>query len=173
MFSSDKFSFFLIGYFLYLHSNVIPSHGFPLPAKPLFHTLSPCFYKGVPHPPTNPCLPALAFPYTGALSLHRTKVLSSHWCPTRSSSATYAAGAQVHSCVYPLVGGLVPGSSGVERRLDGWYCCSSNEMQTPSAPSVLSLTPPLGTPYSVQWLAVSIFFWICQALSEPLRRHLY
>ncbi|KRX11800.1 hypothetical protein T07_8521 [Trichinella nelsoni] len=37
-------------------------------------------------------------------------------------------------------------------------------LQTPSAPSVLSLTPPLGTPHSVQWLA---------ALAEPLRRQLY
>jgi hypothetical protein len=36
------------------------------------------------------------------------------------------------------------------------------ELQTPSAPSVLSLTPPLGTPCSVQWLAVSIHLCICQ-----------
>ena len=28
-------------------------------------------------------------------------------------------------------------------------------LQTPSAPSVLSLTPPLGTPCSVQWLTAS------------------
>jgi hypothetical protein len=30
------------------------------------------------------------------------------------------------------------------------------ELQTPSVPSVLSLIPPLGTLWSVQWLAVSI-----------------
>jgi hypothetical protein len=30
------------------------------------------------------------------------------------------------------------------------------ELQTPSAPSVLSLTPPSGTPCSVHWLAASI-----------------
>jgi hypothetical protein len=53
------------------------------------------------------------------------------------------------------------------------YCCSSYELQTPSAPSVLSLTSPLGTPYSIQWLALSIHFRICQALAEPLRRKLY
>jgi len=46
-------------------------------------------------------------------------------------------------------------------------------LQTPSALSVLSLTPPLGSPCSVQWLAVSIPLCICQAPSEPLRRQLY
>jgi hypothetical protein len=46
-------------------------------------------------------------------------------------------------------------------------------LETPSAPSVHSLTPPFGTPWSVQWLAVSICLCICQALLEPLRRPLY
>jgi hypothetical protein len=46
-------------------------------------------------------------------------------------------------------------------------------LQTPSAPWVLSLAPPLGTLCSVYWLAVSIHFCICQALAEPLRRQLY
>ena len=36
-------------------------------------------------------------------------------------------------------------------------------MQTPSALLVLSLTPPLGTPCLVQWLAESIHLFICQA----------
>jgi len=46
-------------------------------------------------------------------------------------------------------------------------------LQTHSAPSVLSLTPSLGTPISVQWMAASIRLCICQALAEPLRRQLY
>jgi hypothetical protein len=52
------------------------------------YTISP------PHAcqPTHSSFSVLAFPYTGASSLHRTKGLSSHWCPTRPSSATYAAG---------------------------------------------------------------------------------
>jgi hypothetical protein len=45
--------------------------------------------------------------------------------------------------------------------------------QTPSAPSILSLTPPLGTPLSVQWLVVSIHLCICQTLAELLMRQLY
>jgi hypothetical protein len=54
-----------------------------------------------------------------------------------------------------------------------WYYCSSYELQTPSGPSVLSLTPPLGSPCSVQWLAVSIHFCMCQDMAEPLSRKLY
>jgi hypothetical protein len=46
-------------------------------------------------------------------------------------------------------------------------------LQTPSAPSVLSPTPPSLTPCSVQWLAASLHLCICQALAEPLRRQLY
>jgi hypothetical protein len=47
-------------------------------------------------------------------------------------------------------------------------------LQTPSAPSVLYLTPLLGTPLgtlcSIQWLAASVHLCICQALAEPFRR---
>jgi hypothetical protein len=72
--------------------------------------------------------------------------------------------------VYSLVGGLVPGSSGV------WLVdivVPLMGLQTPSAPSVLSLTHPLGTPCSVKWLAESIHLYICQALAEPLRKQLH
>jgi hypothetical protein len=47
------------------------------------------------------------------------------------------------------------------------------ELQTPSAPSVLSLDPSLGTLCSFQWLSDSINLCICQALVEPLRGQLY
>ena len=46
-------------------------------------------------------------------------------------------------------------------------------LQTPSAPSVLPLTPPVGTPHSVQWLAVNICLCICKALARPLRRQVH
>jgi hypothetical protein len=46
-------------------------------------------------------------------------------------------------------------------------------LQTPSAPWIFSLAPPLGTLCSVQWMAVSIHFCISQALAEPFWRHLY
>jgi hypothetical protein len=50
------------------------------------------YVRVLPHPPTHSRLPTMAFPYTVASSLHRTKDLSSHWCLTRPSSANYEAG---------------------------------------------------------------------------------
>jgi hypothetical protein len=46
-------------------------------------------------------------------------------------------------------------------------------LQTPSAASVISLTPPLESLCSIQRLAASIHVCICQALIELLRRQLY
>jgi hypothetical protein len=46
-------------------------------------------------------------------------------------------------------------------------------LQSPSAPSVPSPTPPSGTPRSIQWLAASICLCICQAVAEPLGRQPY
>jgi hypothetical protein len=43
----------------------------------------------------------------------------------------------------------------------------------PSPPSVLPLTPPLGSLGSVGWLAVSIHICIVQVLAKPLRGQLY
>ena len=43
-------------------------------------------------------------------------------------------------------------------------------LQTPSTPSVPSLTPLLGTLCSVQWLAANIYLFICRALAGPLMR---
>jgi hypothetical protein len=73
--------------------------------------------------------------------------------------------------MFSLIGGLVPWSSG------GYWLVhivvQTIGLQTPSAPWVLSLAPPLGTLCSVQWMAVSMHFLICQALTESLRRQLY
>jgi hypothetical protein len=55
------------------------------PPKPPILSPSPC---SATHPLLLPC----TGPYTGASSPLRTKGLSSHWCPTRPSSATYLAG---------------------------------------------------------------------------------
>jgi hypothetical protein len=46
-------------------------------------------------------------------------------------------------------------------------------LQTPSTPSFLSLTPLLGAPCSVQWLAENICLCICKTLAGPLRRQPY
>jgi hypothetical protein len=60
------------------------------PLKNTFHLYAP---PSPAHQPTHSHFLALASPHTEAYSLHRTKDLSSHWCPTRPSSAAYAAGA--------------------------------------------------------------------------------
>jgi hypothetical protein len=70
--------------------------------------------------------------------------------------------------VYSLVGGLVSGSS-----VEYWLVhivVPPMGLQTPSAPWVLSLASPLGTLHSVQWMALSLSFYICQVVVEPLGR---
>ena len=74
--------FFFVVYFLYLHFKYFKCYLiiiFPVPTPP--PTGTPYF---IPPPPasTYSHLPALAFPYTGTSSLHRTKGLFSRWCPT-------------------------------------------------------------------------------------------
>ena len=68
--------------------------------------------------------------------------------------------------VYSLVSSLVPENSGES----GWLILL---LQTPSTPLVLPLTSLLGTPCSVQWLAMNIHICISQALVKPFRRQLY
>jgi hypothetical protein len=95
-------------FFIYI-SNAIPFPGFP-PENP-YSISHPCFYMDV-LPLTHPLrLPALAFYYIGALSIHRSKGLSSYWCPTMF--ATHMAGAVgPYMCTWAL------------SVLVGWYCCS-------------------------------------------------
>jgi hypothetical protein len=69
------------------------------------------------------------------------------------------------SHVYSFVDGLVPGRS--------WGTSWLILLQSGSTPLDLSLTPLLGTPCSVQWLAVSIHLCICNALEGSLRRQPY
>ena len=69
----------------------------------------------IPYPICPPCLqtvphihfPDMAFPYTGASSLHRSNGLSSHWCLKWPSSATKVAGAIGSLClVFQTLGAL-------------------------------------------------------------------
>ena len=46
-------------------------------------------------------------------------------------------------------------------------------LQTPSAPSILPVTPPFWSPCSVQWLVVNIHICIGQDQAQSLRRQLY
>ena len=106
--------FILLGILFTYISNVIPFSEFPHPTKTLWHPLSPFFYEGaLPH--THPLFPpTLAFPYSVVLNLHRTKGLSSHWCPYVADKYWWHICGWGHKLlhVYSLVSGLVPGSSG-------------------------------------------------------------
>jgi hypothetical protein len=66
------FPTFFIGYFIYLHFKCCLPSWFPL-HKPLSPTAPLASKRVLPHWPTHSCLTALAFPYAGSLSLHRTK----------------------------------------------------------------------------------------------------
>jgi len=72
---------------------------------------------------------------------------------------------------YSLIVVLVLGSSGVLWLIDNVVLPLG--LQTPSDPSVFSLTPPLKSSCSVIWLAAAILICISRALEEPLRRHSY
>jgi hypothetical protein len=65
---------------------------FPISAPQILYLFPlPLTLWGCSHPPTHSCLSALAFPCTGALSLHRTKGLTSQGCQIRPSSPKYPA----------------------------------------------------------------------------------
>jgi hypothetical protein len=130
---------------------------------------TPASMRVLPHTATHSHLPNLTFPYSGASRLTKTKCLSSHWCKTRPSSDTYAAGAMGWSiCTFWLVvwslGALGAGGGGCVSLVDTVVLPMG--FQIPSAPLVLFLTPSMGILSSVQWLAVSIRLCICQALQS-------
>jgi hypothetical protein len=97
--------------------------------------------------PTHSRFLSLAFACHEEYDLLNTEGLSSHWWPTGASSATY------------FVGDLVLGSSGRDGVV--WLfdiVVLPMRSQTPSPPSVLSLTSPSA---------------YLSAVTEPLRRQLY
>jgi len=136
---------------------LMPSILFPsFPSgNPLSYLLSPASMRVLPHPLTHFYLPDLALPYIGLLTLHRTKGFPS--IETRQGHPLLQM--QLESWVSPCV-------------LIGWWF-SPGELcgvwfvdivvlpigfPKHSAPSVLSLTPPLvslSCAHSVGWLKTS------------------
>ena len=106
--------------------------------NPLSHSPAPA------HQPIHSPFPVMVFPYPGASSLFRTQSLSSHSCPKRPFSATFSATARA----------MGPSMCNLSWELWGYWLVHiiilPMKLQTPSASSVLSLAPPLGTLYSVQ-----------------------
>jgi hypothetical protein len=97
-------------------------------------------------------VPLHSVPYTGSLSLHRTKGLPSYWCQIRQFSATYAAGAAAPS----MVGGFVPGSSGGSGWLLFLWGCKPLQLLQLFRSSSSSIWNPARPVSSIRWLAASI-----------------
>jgi hypothetical protein len=85
--------FFFLNWIFYLYTFKMLSPLSVSPLNPPIPSSTPVSMRVLLYPPTHSHLTALAFPYTVALGLQRNNALPSHWCPTRPSSATYAAGA--------------------------------------------------------------------------------
>jgi hypothetical protein len=155
---------FFIRYFLYLHFKCYPLSWFPTRKLPIIYPL-PLL--------TNPPTPA-------SLSWHSPTLGHQAFSGPKASPAIGVQQGHplLHMQLEPWVSPCV---------LFGWWFSPWElwgywlvhivvfpmGLQAPSAPSVLSLAPPLGTLCSVQWLVESIYLCICQALAEPLRRQLY
>ena len=131
-----SFVFLLDILFIYI------SYAIPFPS---FLSESSLYPPPTPQPTHSLFLP-LAFPYTGAYNLQKTKGLSSHWWPTRPSSVTYAARDRVPPCVFF-------GWWFSPKELWGYWLVHIDVppvgLQTPSAPWVLSQAPSLGTLCSI------------------------
>jgi hypothetical protein len=130
-------------------SSLIPLPGTPHSQNPPIPSPSPCFYDRVPPPnpppPTSP--PSVPLHW----DIYYTFIGPLHPLMSDKAILCYICS---WSHVYSLVGSLVPGSSGGFWLVD--IVVLPMGLQIPSAPSVLSLTPPLWIPCSVQWLTVSI-----------------
>jgi len=160
--------FFLIGYFMYLHFKCYPLSWLP----PLPSPLPLASVRMLSLPPTYSHLTTLAFPYTGETSLYRNKGFL--LMPDNAILCCTCSWSQGSLYVYSLVGSLVPGSSAGCAGWGVWVWLVDivvlpMGLQTSSAPSVLFLTPPLGSLCSVWWLVTLIL--IC--ISKALRRHPY
>ena len=156
---------------LFTFQMVSPFQAFS-PGKLLSHPPYPCFYEGF-LPPTQPVLPPCpGIPIQRASNLHRTKCLSSHWCSTRPSSATYVAGVMGPS-MYTLW--LVVWSLRAQLDLVHWYCCSSYGIANPisslspfSSSSIgkLMICPVTGCETTTVFVFASVFVRLWQSLSR-------
>ena len=150
------FFYFLLNIFIIYISNVSPFPGFPS-EKPLSYpptSFSPTHLLQLPYPG----IPL----YWGIEPSQDQRPL----LPLMSNRATlcYICSWNHGSLhVYYLVGGLVPGSSGL---LASSYCCSSYGTANPFSSVGHFSRSFIGDP-------VSIHFCICHALAKPLRRQLY
>ena len=136
-----SFLFLFIRFLCIYTSNVIPFPGVPSRTL-LSYPPSHCFYEGAPPPTHHPHLTALAYPYTGKSSLHRTTP------PSHARQYHPLLHMRLEPWVSPCV--LLGWWFSPWELWDVWLVdmvVPPVGLQIPSAPAVLSLTPPFGTPY--------------------------
>jgi hypothetical protein len=161
--------------FIYI-SNAIPLPGFLSETSPILPASHLCLQEDDP-PPTHLLLPPPT-PHPSILLCWGIKPSQDQWpplplMPDNAILCYICIWSHGFLHVYSSVAGLVCESSG------GWGFCFVHiavlpiGLQTCSAPSVLLLTPPLGSPCSVQWLSEIIPICIGKALAESLSRHPY
>ena len=133
--------------------------------KPRLHSPSSLTLRGTSYLPTLSCLTSLSILLCWGIKPPQDQ-MPPHWCLIRQSSATYVYSCilmyYIYICMYTHVHSL--------RALGFWLfdiVVLPMGLQSPSAPSVLSYLS-LGSPDSVQWLAVSAFVLVrcLQSLSE-------
>jgi hypothetical protein len=162
------FLFFFFNFFYWLFSLFTFHMLSPFQVSPLEspYPISPppASMRVLPYPPTHSSLPTVALPYTGASNPLRPKGSSSHLCPTRPFSATYAARAMGRFLW------LVVQSPGALGGLASDTVAPLMERQTLSALSDPTPAPPSRTPVFSPMMTVNIGLCICQTLAEPLRK---
>ena len=142
------FIFFNFYYFLYLHFKCYPLSWFHLWNRPILSFL-PLI--------TNPPTPA-------SLSLHSSKMGHQAFSGPRASLPIDAK--QGHPLLHMQLEPSVPPCVFIGWWFRLWQLSLVDivvlpmGLRIPSAPSVLSLTPPFGTPWSVQWLVASICLFV-------------
>ena len=169
----DSRWFFLLNYFIYLHSKYLYAP-FLLLRPRIFHSIPNllCLWKDIStftHPP-HPYLPSHPPQHSFSLG-HQGFTGFSHCLLLRPQKAVLCyicAGGHRPAYVCSFVGGKVFGSS----EMSGLVDTVVNPMSLPStsSPPIIPLTLSKLSVTSVHWLLISIFICLSQLLVEPLRR---
>ena len=155
MYSYFNFFFFFVEHFLYLHLKCYPLFPF-LSGNALSQSPFPAFmrvFSPAPTHPLRPPCPVIPLHWGIKLSQNQRSLLS--LMPDKAILCYICRWSHGSLHVYSMVGDLVPESSGGGRVWLVDIVVLPMGLQTASAPSVLSLTPSLGSLCLVQWLPAS------------------
>jgi hypothetical protein len=136
---------FSIGYFVYLHFKCYSPFPVFSPTTPHPTSPPPASMRVLPHPHTHSHPTTLHW----GIKPSQDQGLPLPLMPVKAILCYISTWSHGPLHVYSLVGGLVPGSWGGGGLWLVDVVVLPMGLQTPSAPSVLPLIPPLGSPCSV------------------------